>query len=76
INRADIYTSILPTKIAVVGGQDVLLPVPQDKAVVNAFLSANLGTFTTAIGKGIPPRPASSIVIGNNLKEPWNPVPC
>lgn len=78
LSQNNLYTSDLPTSESVIDGEDVLLPVPQDKTEVAAFLAGNIGTFTTALGPSLHATAtlASSSVITGNFNEPWNPTPC
>ena len=78
VGLSGLFTSVLPTSEAVIGGADVLLPVPVDRSVVRAFLSGRTSSFVAALAP--PPRSgaqlAATIVNPNALKEPWNPYPC
>jgi LCP family protein required for cell wall assembly len=79
LSESDLYVSTLPVSEAVIDGQDALLPIPADKAVVSAFLSGNVRTFTTAedlLHYSSYVLLQSSIVNNNALNEPWNPRPC
>lgn len=78
LSTSSLYSSTLPTSEAVIGGADVLLPVPQDKTMIDAFKAGGVGTFSAALAPspGGAMRLMSDVVNPNDLQEPWNPTPC
>jgi polyisoprenyl-teichoic acid--peptidoglycan teichoic acid transferase len=78
LSESNLSTSLLPTTESVIDGQDVLLPAQSlDQTVISAFLSGEVGTFTSTLGA--PPHNAyltSSEVVTGVFPEPWNPQPC
>jgi LCP family protein required for cell wall assembly len=77
LSVSNLHTSTLPVSEAIIDGQDALLPIPEDKTVVAAFLSGNVRSFAAALGGSpTPVLTSSSVVNPNALREPWNPQPC